>query len=286
MVGVVSGAARRSLRVDGARSQAVARLPQHREHRDHSHGLRLGAAVPFLRTSAICRAGADRRVSSTRLNHGRVQVPSVPGSRRSAARHAHPKYGRDGWPDPAHAVHGFVLSDRRHCDLRTSAAERFRERVVHLPGAAGRIRRDSRDLTRVAFPIAGALLALTAALAAACFVKAFGITFLALPRSEEAGNAGKYRSRCAPGWRFSRWPACCWAWAQPGSCRSSIRSRARPSASPSARDLVAGGRPSADRGFGRARKRFHRGDRAGRWRLLGAVPLLLWLVSGTQVQRG
>jgi hydrogenase-4 component B len=45
------------------------------------------------------------------------------------------------------------------------------------------------ELTRVAFPIAGALLALTAALAAACFVKAFGITFLALPRSDEAANA-------------------------------------------------------------------------------------------------
>jgi hydrogenase-4 component B len=45
------------------------------------------------------------------------------------------------------------------------------------------------ELTRVAFPIAGALLALTAALAAACFVKAFGITFLALPRSTEAGEA-------------------------------------------------------------------------------------------------
>jgi hydrogenase-4 component B len=45
------------------------------------------------------------------------------------------------------------------------------------------------ELTRVAFPIAGALLALTAALAAACFVKAFGITFLALPRSTEAAEA-------------------------------------------------------------------------------------------------
>jgi hydrogenase-4 component B len=44
-------------------------------------------------------------------------------------------------------------------------------------------------LTRLAFPVAGALLALTAALAAACFVKAFGITFLALPRSEEAERA-------------------------------------------------------------------------------------------------
>jgi hydrogenase-4 component B len=44
-------------------------------------------------------------------------------------------------------------------------------------------------LMRMAFPIAGALLALTAALAAACFVKAFGITFLALPRSENAERA-------------------------------------------------------------------------------------------------
>jgi hydrogenase-4 component B len=45
------------------------------------------------------------------------------------------------------------------------------------------------ELTRVAFPIAGALLALTAALAAACFVKAFGITFLALPRSRHSEEA-------------------------------------------------------------------------------------------------
>ena len=42
------GAARRSVRPDGARSQAPAGVPQHREHRDHSHGLRFGAAVPFL----------------------------------------------------------------------------------------------------------------------------------------------------------------------------------------------------------------------------------------------
>src|SRR4051812_14205443 len=45
------------------------------------------------------------------------------------------------------------------------------------------------SLTRLMFPIAGSLLALTAALAAACFVNAFGIPFLALPRSEAAGEA-------------------------------------------------------------------------------------------------
>jgi hydrogenase-4 component B len=49
----------------------------------------------------------------------------------------------------------------------------------------------TQSLTRVMFPLAGSLLALTAALAAACFVKAFGIPFLALPRSEAAANAGE-----------------------------------------------------------------------------------------------
>jgi hydrogenase-4 component B len=39
------------------------------------------------------------------------------------------------------------------------------------------------------FVVALAALALTAGLGAACFVKAFGITFLALPRSEAAGRA-------------------------------------------------------------------------------------------------
>lgn len=47
----------------------------------------------------------------------------------------------------------------------------------------------TQSLTRVMFPIAGSLLALTAALAAACFVKAFAIPFLALPRSDEAADA-------------------------------------------------------------------------------------------------
>jgi hydrogenase-4 component B len=40
-------------------------------------------------------------------------------------------------------------------------------------------------------PVAVAALALTGGLAAACFVKAFGMTFLALPRSAEASQAGE-----------------------------------------------------------------------------------------------
>ena len=42
---------------------------------------------------------------------------------------------------------------------------------------------------KILVPAVGALLALSAALAAACFVKAFGITFLGRPRSAAAGRA-------------------------------------------------------------------------------------------------
>jgi len=44
------------------------------------------------------------------------------------------------------------------------------------------------SLTRIVFPVAGSLLALTGALAATCFVRAFGIGFLALPRSSQAAH--------------------------------------------------------------------------------------------------
>jgi hydrogenase-4 component B len=47
----------------------------------------------------------------------------------------------------------------------------------------------AEPLVQFLFPVAAALLAMTGALAAACFVKAFGITFLALPRSQPASDA-------------------------------------------------------------------------------------------------
>ncbi|MCC7179458.1 MAG: hydrogenase 4 subunit B [Acidobacteria bacterium] len=50
-------------------------------------------------------------------------------------------------------------------------------------------RGSTEPLVHLLFPVGGALLALTTALAAACFVKAFGITFLALPRSRSAADA-------------------------------------------------------------------------------------------------
>jgi len=50
-------------------------------------------------------------------------------------------------------------------------------------------RGSTEPLVHLLFPVGAALLALTTALAAACFVKAFGIAFLALPRSRAAEDA-------------------------------------------------------------------------------------------------
>jgi hydrogenase-4 component B len=50
-------------------------------------------------------------------------------------------------------------------------------------------RGSTEPLVHLLFPVGGALLALTTALAAACFVKAFGMTFVALPRSAAGADA-------------------------------------------------------------------------------------------------
>ncbi len=47
---------------------------------------------------------------------------------------------------------------------------------------------------KILVPAVGGLLALSAALAAACFVKAFGVTFLGRPRSDAAGRAAEVDS--------------------------------------------------------------------------------------------
>jgi len=54
----------------------------------------------------------------------------------------------------------------------------------------------SQWLLKFLVPAVGALLALSAALSAACFVKAFGITFLGRPRSPAAAGA-KEMDRCS-----------------------------------------------------------------------------------------
>ncbi len=65
----------------------------------------------------------------------------------------------------------------------------FASEWLDVPGLPLRVPGVTEALVHFLFPVGGALLALTTALAAACFVKAFGITFLALPRSPAAAAA-------------------------------------------------------------------------------------------------
>ena len=89
-----------------------------------------------------------------------------------------------------HALDGGFLPPRRDGHLRIAFPERLRQRVARVSVAAARLPHGRADtFVRLAFPIGGALLGLTTALAAACFVKAFGITFLALPRGAGAAEA-------------------------------------------------------------------------------------------------
>jgi hydrogenase-4 component B len=55
---------------------------------------------------------------------------------------------------------------------------------------------------KILMPIAAAMLALTGALAVACFAKAFGMTFLGMPRSSHAEHAGEvpHSMRLGMGW--------------------------------------------------------------------------------------
>ena len=114
-------------------------------------------------------------------------------------------------------------------------------------------------------PAVGALLALAAALAAACFVKAFGITFLGRPRSA-GGARPRTRSTAARSRRCSSWPRCaCW----PASCRAWSSTRWRRSRSELRR------RPHA--GAGRRAVAVDRADRR--------EPQLLQRPAGLRVHR-
>ena len=92
----------------------------------------------------------------------------------------------------ADAVDRALLPHRRDGDLRPAAAQRLRERVADVSGVPVRIPqlRPSRSVLFL-FPVGGALLALTTALAAACFVKAFGISVPRLAAKPRRGRGAR-----------------------------------------------------------------------------------------------
>ena len=184
------GDSRRALCADAERSQAPPRLQHHRERRDHP--ARAGRRDDDAGDGPT-RAGGrgDGGQPLPRAESRGLQGTAVPrrGKRRDGDGHAADRgvgglLRRMPWT-------GAVLPRRRAGDLGCCPPS------TASPASGSRFRRCCSGsqfvpgLTRVNFPLAGALLALTSALAAACFVKAFGISFLALPRSRGSGGGAR-----------------------------------------------------------------------------------------------
>ena len=80
-----------------------------------------------------------------------------------------------------------------------------RQRVAAAAGPDPRLAAPAASTTALVMPIAVAAVALTAGLAVATFVKAFGVGFLARPRTRAGrGRPWSARAPCWPGWAAGR----------------------------------------------------------------------------------
>ena len=138
--------------------------------------------MPFAAALALT-AGAAPRVQSFA-----VQEPAVLRRRRRAQRDRRARHGASRRPHPPHAADRVRVPGRLRGDLGAAAAQRLRLRMADLPGDPAQPATAVWGL-KFLVPAVGALLALSAALAAACFVKAFGVTFLGRPRTPAAERA-------------------------------------------------------------------------------------------------
>ena len=108
----------------------------------------------------------------------------------------------------------FAVPRRLRRDLGAAAAQRLRLGVADLPGDPAQPDLPQWGL-KLLVPAVGAMLALAAALAAACFVRAFGIGFLGRPRiAAAAEQRARGRPLVARGdaracRRSACWPASC-----------------------------------------------------------------------------
>jgi hydrogenase-4 component B len=159
-----------------------------REHRHYLHRPRPGARLPGQRHGLGGGAGAHRR-AVPRPQPCPVQEPAVLRRRRRAL-------------SDRRARHGSKLGGLIHRMPYTSFAFLVGcVAISALPPLNGFVSEwltfqailQSPELPqwglKIMVPAVGAMLALSAALAAACFVKAFGITFLGRPRSPAAEGA-------------------------------------------------------------------------------------------------
>ena len=163
---------RRPLRARRARPQAPARLLQHRERRHHPHRARAprwssarsgSAALAVLALVAALYHTVNHAAFKALLFLGAGAVVHATGTRNMEALGGLIK--RMPWTAAC-----FLVGAARH--RRAAAAQRLRERVADLPGAAAE-RPDARGRSSTSRSRSGwPALALTSGLAVACFVKA------------------------------------------------------------------------------------------------------------------
>ena len=150
----------------------------------------LGLALAFQANDmrAGGGAGADGGAVSRVQSFG-VQEPAVLRRRRRAHRDRRARHGAPGRPHPSHAAHRVRLSGRARSAI--SALPPFNGFVSEWLTFQAILLSPKLPqwLLKFLVPAVGAMLALSAALAAGCFVKAFGATFLGRPRTSVAQHA-------------------------------------------------------------------------------------------------
>ena len=127
------GGARGALCADGARPEAPARLPQHREHRDHPD--RRGDRAP--RKRGRCDGPRERGAHRGPVPYPQprpVQVGPVPGVRLHPVGRRVARPQRPRWAGPGDAGHRPRVRHRRRGDQRPAAAQWLRQRVADVPG--------------------------------------------------------------------------------------------------------------------------------------------------------
>ena len=156
------GRARRRLRARAARPEAAARLPQHREHRDHrarASGSRSSGAPAGEPALVAARARPARLLHV--VNHALFKSLLFLGAGRGPCTRPAPARSTAWAGSPRRMPRtALALPRRRGGHLRAAAAERLRQRVARLPRASSRARRSRGRPRRVARPGASRSLAL------------------------------------------------------------------------------------------------------------------------------
>ena len=159
-----------------------------REHRHHPHraGDRSGRAI--ARQRAGRRARAWRR-AVPRCESRDVQSAPLPRCRGDRRRRRYARSRSSGRAPAANARHRDVLHRRQRRDLRRAPLNGFVSEWLTFQGLLALGRAAADPLTALLPLISAGALALTGALAVACFVKASGVSLLGLPRGPRAAAA-------------------------------------------------------------------------------------------------